>query len=251
MTCNLRHPMDLRHPVSTNVAIQCSIYVLSLTNLVMYSLCLSSSDLFCISTNLANQCSISVLSQFILRSNLYIYHLAIYSVFYIYQSSDLFCIPTNLAIKCSISVLSLSILRSILYIYQSSNLFCVLYLSIQRCILYIYQSSHGSTSMGWLRFVGSSKLQVSFAEYCLFYRALLQKRPIILRRLLILATPYQSSDLFCIHLHQSIDRFYISVIQRSILISISTALECHSMSVLQVSFATFRLKETNEIEIGD
>ena len=33
--------------------------------------------------------------------------------------------------------------------------------------------------MGWLRSVGSIKLQVSFAEYRLFYRALLQKRPII------------------------------------------------------------------------
>jgi len=32
---------------------------------------------------------------------------------------------------------------------------------------------------GWLRLVGSMKLQVSFAEYSLFYRALLQKRRII------------------------------------------------------------------------
>jgi len=32
---------------------------------------------------------------------------------------------------------------------------------------------------GWLRLVGSLKLWVSFAEYSLFYRALLQKRPII------------------------------------------------------------------------
>jgi len=30
--------------------------------------------------------------------------------------------------------------------------------------------------MGWLRLVGSTKLQVSFAEYRLFYRALLCKR---------------------------------------------------------------------------
>jgi len=30
--------------------------------------------------------------------------------------------------------------------------------------------------MGWLRLVGSLKLQVSFAEHRLFYRALLQKR---------------------------------------------------------------------------
>ena len=29
-------------------------------------------------------------------------------------------------------------------------------------------------AMGWLRSVGSIKLQVSFAEYCLFYRALWQ-----------------------------------------------------------------------------
>jgi len=43
--------------------------------------------------------------------------------------------------------------------------------------------------MGWLRLVGSLKLQVSFAEYRLFYRALLQKRPIILMSLLIEATP--------------------------------------------------------------
>jgi len=34
-------------------------------------------------------------------------------------------------------------------------------------------------SMGWLRLVGSLKLRVSFAEYRLFYRALLQKRPVI------------------------------------------------------------------------
>ena len=37
--------------------------------------------------------------------------------------------------------------------------------------------------MGWLRLVGSLKLQVSFAEYRLF--------SIILRSLLIVATPYQ------------------------------------------------------------
>jgi len=44
--------------------------------------------------------------------------------------------------------------------------------------------------MGWLRWVGALKLYVSVAECRLFYRALLQKRPIILRSLLIVATPY-------------------------------------------------------------
>jgi len=43
--------------------------------------------------------------------------------------------------------------------------------------------------IGWLRLVGSLKLQVSFAEYRLFCRALLQKRPIILMSLLVEATP--------------------------------------------------------------
>jgi len=47
--------------------------------------------------------------------------------------------------------------------------------------------------MGWLRSVGFLKLQVSFAEYHLFYRALLQKRPTILKSLLIVATPYYDS----------------------------------------------------------
>jgi len=54
--------------------------------------------------------------------------------------------------------------------------------------------------MGWLRLVGSLKVQVSFAEYSLFYRALLQKRPIILRSLLIVANTYhfpQILTFFC------------------------------------------------------
>ena len=45
------------------------------------------------------------------------------------------------------------------------------------------------TTMGWLRIVGSLKLKVSFAEYRLFCRALLKKRPIFLRSLLMVATP--------------------------------------------------------------
>jgi len=43
--------------------------------------------------------------------------------------------------------------------------------------------------IGWLQLVGSLKLYVSFAEYSLFYRALLQKKSMILRSLLIVATP--------------------------------------------------------------
>ena len=49
-------------------------------------------------------------------------------------------------------------------------------------------------AMGWLRLVVSFKSQVSFAEYSLFYRALLQKRPVILRSLLTKATPYKGHE---------------------------------------------------------
>jgi len=49
--------------------------------------------------------------------------------------------------------------------------------------------SQGERRMGWLRLVGSLKLQVFFVEHRLFYRALLKKRPTILRSLLVEATP--------------------------------------------------------------
>ena len=44
--------------------------------------------------------------------------------------------------------------------------------------------------MGWLRLVGSLKLLVSFAKEPYNNDYILQKRPIILRSLLIVATPY-------------------------------------------------------------
>ena len=54
-----------------------------------------------------------------------------------------------------------------------------------------YTKSALMSTMGWLRSVGSIQVRVSFAEYSLFYRALLQKRPMILRSLLIVATAYR------------------------------------------------------------
>jgi len=65
----------------------------------------------------------------------------------------------------------------------------------------LHKLYHLHISMGWLRSVGSIKLQVSLAEYRLFYRALLQKRPIILLILLTKATP-------C-HLHISYLTLYL------------------------------------------
>jgi len=61
--------------------------------------------------------------------------------------------------------------------------------------IYICYYSH----MGWLRLVGSSKLQVSFAEYSLFCRALLQKRPTMWRSLLIEDTLHPDCMLLFTH----------------------------------------------------
>ena len=47
-----------------------------------------------------------------------------------------------------------------------------------------------SSVMGWLRLVGCLKIYVSLQNIGLFCRALLQKRPIFLSILLIVATPY-------------------------------------------------------------
>ena len=49
--------------------------------------------------------------------------------------------------------------------------------------------------MGWLRLVGSLKLQVSFANEPYERDYILRKSPIILRSLLIVATPYLSQDM--------------------------------------------------------
>jgi len=64
--------------------------------------------------------------------------------------------------------------------------------------------SHPISILGWLRLVGSLKLDVSFAEYSLFYRALLQKRHIIPGSLLVVATP----SLFSMTLWLICEKFY-------------------------------------------
>ena len=61
--------------------------------------------------------------------------------------------------------------------------------------------------MGWLQLVGSSKLQVSFAKECYKRDKILQKRPIILSRLLIVTTPYLSwGALTLLQAHQTLPR---------------------------------------------
>jgi len=98
-----------------------------------------------------------------------------------------------------------------------------------------------ATLMGWLRVVGWLKLQVSFAKYRLFYRALLQKRPVFLRSLLIVATPYMYSyvyTLMCV----CMSYFWLFVYVCSCLFSTCVGLFCMSLfhlywSLLHVSFA--------------
>ena len=65
---------------------------------------------------------------------------------------------------------------------------------IYRCIYINFKMSFRTHiaalhRMGWLRLVGSLKLQVSFAKEPYKRDDILPKRPIILRRLLIVATP--------------------------------------------------------------
>ena len=68
-------------------------------------------------------------------------------------------------------------------------------LSLLQCVAVSRQCIAQTLPMGWLRLVGALKLCVSFAEYSLFYRALLQKRPTIPRSLPIIATPQQLQTL--------------------------------------------------------
>ena len=61
------------------------------------------------------------------------------------------------------------------------------------------RASSGVLDMGWLRLVGCLKSYVSFAKEPYKRDYILQKRPIILRRLLIVATPYSHicSEIIC------------------------------------------------------
>ena len=91
---------------------------------------------------------------------------------------------------------SVSFVKDIYPPTQTATLCNTLQHTSQYCNTMQHTASHGQRrqrtairgkrTMGWLRLVGSLKVQVSFTEYRLF---LLQKRPIILRSLLIVATP--------------------------------------------------------------
>jgi len=84
---------------------------------------------------------------------------------------------------------------ALLWTHDPSQMKTNPYIGIATCNKYILPPYHiycvtWLMPMGWLRLVGSSQLYVSFAEYGLFYWSLLQKRPMILRSLRLVATPY-------------------------------------------------------------
>jgi len=62
---------------------------------------------------------------------------------------------------------------------------------LSRCITKDDRRVIHTCLIGWLALVGSLKLQVSFAKEPYKRDDILQKRPLISRRLLIVATPYQ------------------------------------------------------------
>ena len=82
-----------------------------------------------------------------------------------------------------------------MYIYK--YVYTYIYIYIHMRMIYIL-----FVTMGWLPLVGSLKLYVSFTKESYETGDILQKRPIILRSLLIVATPYHThihtrrSDLF-------------------------------------------------------
>ena len=101
-----------------------------------------------------------------------------------------------------------------LYLYQCTQIFMSTYthihIQIQKLkqVITKVEASIQGPYMGWLRWVGCLKIQVSLQNTGLFCRALLQKRPIFLSILLIVATPYAGRRLFagvsiftCIYIH--------------------------------------------------
>ena len=83
-----------------------------------------------------------------------------------------------------------------LHLYMCIYAHMYMYAYMHTCIcmhIYMHLCDHSieiPDTMGWLRLVGAFKLQVSFAKEPYKREVILQKRPINLRSLLIVATPY-------------------------------------------------------------
>jgi len=82
------------------------------------------------------------------------------------------------------------------YIYVYKHIYMCIYIHIHPTISYILIFFLFFPDIGWLRLVGSLKSQVSFAKEPYKRDDILQKRHIIWRSLLIVATPYLDSPSF-------------------------------------------------------
>ena len=110
---------------------------------------------------------------------------------YVHRSTSHTCMYLYISIYVSIYT----------FIHMHNCVFVSTYIDIRiHVYIYRYAPSYtvlllytGNATMAWLRLVGSLKSWGSFAEYSLFYWALLQKKPVMLRSLLIEATRYGKS----------------------------------------------------------
>ena len=119
---------------------------------------------------------------------------------------------------CAVHMWSSCFLRFLIDTRLDIQICMFIYIYIDRqidrqiCAVYVWSSCFlglwidTRLDMGWLRSVGSIKLQLSSAEYRLFYRSLLRKRPIILLILLIVATPQRD-----IYVYMQIKRKYVHI----------------------------------------
>jgi len=117
---------------------------------------------------------------------------------------------------------------AVLYFHIQICWLVVVYLGIHSSMIYLFIYLCIYLFVGWLWLVGSIRLKVSCAQYCLFYRVLLQKRPITYRCIYLFIyrsyNPfiYVSIYWFILFCKRAIKRGYIlqkrSVILRSLLI---------------------------------
>jgi len=130
------------------------------------------------------------LTNHCIHQYLYIHWFATYPL-YMHVSAIDVCIWMYVQISKQISIQMCTQvyiqMHTQMYIHMSIQMYVRMF--ITTWIMYrlvVHQTWH----MGWLWWVGFLKLWVLFAEYLLFYWALLQKRPIILRSQLIIPTPH-------------------------------------------------------------
>jgi len=100
------------------------------------------------------------------------------------------CVQMRTCVCVGVSV-SMSVQMCIsAYAYVWVERMCVCACALVRVRARVCVCELAGVSIGWLRFVGSLKLQVSFAKEPYKRDSILQKRRIILRSLLIVATPW-------------------------------------------------------------